>query len=320
MLVEAFLIVLSDNEEERPETNMVRSRKRPDVSNMKRFKTLKSFQRTENNAVGSVVESRLADQGSGKLSAAEKQNQVATNARTVNVPLTVCSSVTAAGADSSPFLLNAITQLLLYLGLVLDAARQHFGGDAWLSLMESGASDQLRLGADSVIQELVAILSVYGELAGEEAESRHESALAATFKADKEKAKRELSESRTRVIELEGLLPAESLARCQEAIEVYKNSKELSDLKDGFYYIGFDDVVDECRQKYSDLDFSFLTKEVAFQGTAKGTQDAGNVDTRVEPADNPSHDAFSSFVFYFSVFSYPIDYFGTMGSYTRICT
>lgn len=76
---------------------------------------------------------------------AEKHNQVVTDTRIVNVLPAICLSVMAAGAYSSPFLLEDITQLLPYLGPVLDAIRQHFGGDAWLSLKKFGASDRLCL-------------------------------------------------------------------------------------------------------------------------------------------------------------------------------
>lgn len=123
-----------------------------DVPNTKRLKTLESFQGIENQLAGSATKLRPTDQSSGKLSASEKQKQVATDARTVNVPPSVCLSISAAGADSSPFLLDTITRLPPYLGLVLDAARQHFDGDTWLSLMESGASDLLCSGAGSVVQ------------------------------------------------------------------------------------------------------------------------------------------------------------------------
>lgn len=73
------------------------------------------------------------------------------------------------------------------------------------------------------------------------------------------------------------------------------------------------------------MDFSFLTKEVSIQGTAKGKQDAGTVEL-VGPMSSRltillmMDDTFSFFVFCFYVFAYLVGYFGTISPHTRICT
>lgn len=80
-------------------------------------------------------------------------------------------------------------------------------------------------------------------------------------------------------------------AQCLEAVEAFKKSKEFEDLKDGFYFTDFDDAAEECRQKYHDLDFSFLTDDIADQSTTEGSSETGIAETQVEPSDNPSHDS-----------------------------
>ncbi|GMN18616.1 hypothetical protein TIFTF001_039769 [Ficus carica] len=76
--------------------------------------------------------------------------------------------------------------------------------------MESRASDFLRSGVGGNIQKKVTDLKSKLTTAKFEAQTEkeianNEWALATTFKADKETAERELSTSRGRVIELEGL-------------------------------------------------------------------------------------------------------------------